>query len=503
MTDRLTALAYQRLSAHSPVSVQTNRHFMDWDNQPLPFKIYPDLEPLPLPREFAHRPPGSGAPLDRTDLARLLHYTGGIVRKKILEDGSEYYFRAAACTGALYHIDLYVVCADLADLEAGVYHFGPHDFAMRRLRAGDHRRVVVGATGDDPVAARAPIIVVATSTFWRNAWKYQSRAYRHGFWDSGTMLANLLETAAASDVATRVLVGFADDPINELLGLDAKREVALACVTLGTTDRTAPPPPAVTALEYRTTPLSRDEVDYAVIRAAHAGTTLGSPEDARRFRGQAFSRALADPVATLVPLASIDRVASLPVEQAIVRRGSARRFERAPMTGEHLSFILRSSLIDIDADWAPLRATDRGAGPALLNDVYLIVNAVEGVAPGAYVYRRESHSLEPLKQGDFRREAGYLDLGQELAADASVNFYVLCDLPEVVEHLGDRGYRAAALEAGIIGGRIYLAAYGLGGLGATGLTFFDDEVTAFFSPHAAGKAVMFLIAVGRPQRRST
>jgi len=38
-------------------------------------------------------------------------------------------------------------------------------------------------------------------------------------------------------------------------------------------------------------------------------------------------------------------------------------------------------------------------------------------------------------------------------------------------------------------------------LGATGLTFYDDEVTAFFSPHAAGKSVMFLTALGHPFRR--
>ena len=39
------------------------------------------------------------------------------------------------------------------------------------------------------------------------------------------------------------------------------------------------------------------------------------------------------------------------------------------------------------------------------------------------------------------------------------------------------------------------------GLGATGLTFFDDEVTQFFSPHAAGKSVMFLTLLGVPQKR--
>jgi hypothetical protein len=38
------------------------------------------------------------------------------------------------------------------------------------------------------------------------------------------------------------------------------------------------------------------------------------------------------------------------------------------------------------------------------------------------------------------------------------------------------------------------------GFGATGLTFFDDEVTDFFSPLAAGKSVMFLTALGHPDR---
>jgi hypothetical protein len=35
---------------------------------------------------------------------------------------------------------------------------------------------------------------------------------------------------------------------------------------------------------------------------------------------------------------------------------------------------------------------------------------------------------------------------------------------------------------------MYLAAYALG-IGATGLTFFDDAVTEFFSPHAQEKSV--------------
>jgi hypothetical protein len=36
-------------------------------------------------------------------------------------------------------------------------------------------------------------------------------------------------------------------------------------------------------------------------------------------------------------------------------------------------------------------------------------------------------------------------------------------------------------------------------LGATGLTFFDDDVIQFFSPHAKDKSAMFLLAIGKPK----
>lgn len=129
------------------------------------------------------------------------------------------------------------------------------------------------------------------------------------------------------------------------------------------------------------------------------------------------------------------------------------------------------------------------------------VHDVEGLSAGAYVFHRDRQTLELLKEGNFRREAGYLGLEQELPADASVNVYFLADLPRILERFGNRGYRATQLEAGIIGGKLYLSAYAQR-LGATGLTFYDDDVTAFFSPHAAGKSVMFLTALGRSAKQN-
>src|SRR6516164_2937401 len=124
----------------------------------------------------------------------------------------------------------------------------------------------------------------------------------------------------------------------------------------------------------------------------------------------------------------------------------------------------------------------------------------KSVAPGAYFFHRERGALECLKEGDFRSEASYLGLEQELPGDASVAIFYLADLQAILERFGNRGYRAVQLEAGILGGKVYLAAYAQG-LGATGLTFYDDEVTRFFSPHAEGMSAIFLMAAGKRAKR--
>ena len=105
-----------------------------------------------------------------------------------------------------------------------------------------------------------------------------------------------------------------------------------------------------------------------------------------------------------------------------------------------------------------------------------------------------------LREGEFRDQAGDLGLEQALPADASANVFFLTDLAPILERFGNRGYRLAQLEAAINGGRLYLASYALR-LGATGLTFYDDDVTDFFSPHAAGKSAMFLVALGHSVKR--
>jgi SagB-type dehydrogenase family enzyme len=219
--------------------------------EPLPYKIYTGLDPIPLPSEFSasdlpaldalvasgELPEGTAIPNLET-VARLCLRANGVLKRWRSPAGKEIEFRSAGCTGARYHLELYLVCGDLPGLGAGMYHYGAHDHALRRLREGDYRGAVIAATGEEPAVAAAPVVAFWTSTFWRNAWRYQARAYRHAYWDAGTVLANLLAVAADARLPTRVVLGFADDEINALLGVDGAREAAVSLVALGRTEDT-------------------------------------------------------------------------------------------------------------------------------------------------------------------------------------------------------------------------------------------------------------------------
>jgi SagB-type dehydrogenase family enzyme len=185
--------------------------------------------------------------------------------------------------------------------------------------------------------------------------------------------------------------------------------------------------------------------------------------------------------------------------ETILQRGSTRRFARESIPLAKFSAVLASATTPVAADFLP-------PGQPSLLETYLIANGVEDLEPGSYRYSPGQHSLELLRQGNLRHEAGHLCFEQALGADASTVFFFMADLDQVLSRWGNRGYRAAQLEAGILGGRVYLAAHALG-LGASGMTFYDEDVSEFFAtdqvPRSGNqadrrprKSLMFLVALG-------
>jgi len=151
MTDNCNpeaAWTYHEATKHSYASIRANSHFLDWANQPLPFKIYPTLEPLPLPGEVRQTgvaalsaiaesvPAQTNAAPDLEAVAQLLYLSAGITRKRNYP-GGEFYFRAAACTGALYEVELYLVCGGPGMFTAGGRR-GGQDRPSAGRSEGDH-----------------------------------------------------------------------------------------------------------------------------------------------------------------------------------------------------------------------------------------------------------------------------------------------------------------------------------------------------------------------------
>ncbi|MGI0087559.1 MAG: SagB/ThcOx family dehydrogenase [Nitrosotalea sp.] len=463
-------------------------------NRPIPYKTYKGVIPIKLSlgkqsstisaldaisintkSEYTNPIPDINA------LSSILFFSGGITKTLKFPSLGEMEFRAASCTGALYHIEIYIVCSDISGLEAGVYHFNPQNLSLTTLRKGDYRKNLASATASEPFTSAAPIMLIFTDIFSRNAVKYQAREYRHAFWDCGTILSNALAMSNAQRVPCKLVLGFADSEINSLLGLDVKKEAALAILSLGHSDQELPISPPLSEIS-KAEPLEND-MNLFAINEIHESSSLIGRQEVSSWRIHTIQNVRQ----SVKPIESVKSAfAEESLETVILRRGSTRKFSHDFISLEQLSTILKISACGIVSDFEE----------ESINDIYLIANAVGGLEQGSYFYNKERRSLELLQKGDFRDTSGHLGLDQSLPRDASVTIFFMVNLQKILECFGNRGYRVAQLDASIMGGRMYLASYALH-IGATGLTFYDDEVTEFFSPHANNKSTMFMIAIGK------
>jgi hypothetical protein len=317
-------------------------------------------------------------------------------------------------------------------------------------------------------------------------------------------------------------MGFLDDNVSQLLCLEDQREAAIAMAAIGrgrSKDTIAPsqqqsegdrishvPIPKIRALS------KRGEINYPEIWELNRASKLTSKEEIEEWINNAHRHhqllsttshhsqekgANNDDNVIVIPNELEEDIQnSRSLKETILWRGSSRRFARTDISFSALKTILYSSTRGVPIDIFR-------EGNSLI-DIYFVANGVDGLTPGAYFYNRNTSatnpgtSIEKIREiASSRNISGYLCLSQSLFSDASVVFFLMTDLQSVLRSLGNRGYRASQFEAGIIAGKIYLAAYALG-IGASGSTFFDDAVTELFSPHASNKSTMIAVGVGVP-----
>jgi SagB-type dehydrogenase family enzyme len=500
------AKEFHETTKHSPVTIYFNRHYLDWKNKPFPFKLYLNKPKVNLPSTFPYPIEDSieclkqqtnlklnkEKQIDLKTLSQILFFSAGITRKIKLND-NVYYMRAASATGALYPIEIYLICQNLQNLDAGVYHFCPGDFTLTQLRKGDFRSLLFTATGNNNKVFQAPITLIFTSISWRNSWKYQARSYRHWFWDAGVILANFLALCNNNHLSSEIILGYQDKLINNLLGLQDQKEAAIALASIESGCNSDYynqfNSSELSALDCETKPISKyEETVYPEIWKIHESSYLSTMIEITNWNlKNKDDRNLHN--TGKISSDKISTINTTNIGNLILQRGSTRRFSKKPITLSQLQTILYLSSMSVPFDFLTNEQS--------LIDIYFIANSVTNLQSGMYYYNKLENNIEQLKEGDFREQSGHLCLDQKLFSDASVVFFLLSSMDKILKYLGNRGYRAIQLEGGICAGKIYLTSYSQG-LGASGSTFYDDEVTETFLPHADQKSSIIAIGIGIP-----
>jgi SagB-type dehydrogenase family enzyme len=477
-------------------------HSLDWANQPGTFKSYPQADPLPLPREvglpeiplstlirgLSAPPPARG--LTAVDLARLFLLTYSLTAKT-RHPGGDFYYRTVASAGALYPTEIYGALRNVSELEDGLYHFSIAQQGLTRLRTGDYqtflRRNIPG-----PVDSNSQATFIFTAIFFRSSWKYRARAYRYHLLDTGHVLEHLLLALPALNFPAWLSFDFADQAINQFLGINERQEGALAVVQVpGLPDSPRrEPEPRVEDLDpafQQASRVSEREVDYPLIRDLHqAGLAVRKgPGD-----GSPMARHIGPAPKDWTPLSYPSPwPEKITLAQTILTRRSRRNFVTTPLPRDLLSGLLES-LVHLD------RVTAGNCPPLHeLLAIGCLVGSAEAVEPGFYL-------LEPLQQewgmvtgGKLTRTIARICLDQDWLAQAAVHFLFMGNLRRVEEQWGPRGYRYALMTAGRLGERLYLTATALG-LGCCGIGALYDQEAANLLGLNADSRLLYLVAVG-------
>lgn len=461
MAEGDTARLYHRLSSYGPEkdfpSTPADHPLVlqdfvanDPETWPAPCKAYPDRLPVvELPRDWpvidtpatavlAGRPAAAPVPLDLPTLARLLHLSAGVVRVYEHKDHRILLFRAAGSAGGRFPLELYLSARGVEGLADGVHWYDPVNHALAQV---------------GPAAEGEVTTLVVTGIPWRTGWRYAERGFRHIYWDAGTMLAQTLALADSAGLGPRLWTRFPDADVSKLVGADGVHEFPIAIVGLGEGEPAIRPQAEAAAGAVALAP-----VEFPLItRAQHAGDAdeLGDPWPAR------------------APLEG-EPPASRDLDIVILQRGSTRLMDRTAMvTRQVFEFSLAASL--------------RGTRVPH----FIAVHGVEGVDPGLYRWPDLDH---PLRRGALREELLRVCWDADLGRDAA--FVVMAAID--IEELDDRGYREAQLDAGVVEGRLHLAAYALG-IGASGMTFLDSEIEGLLGEPLAG---LIFTCVGVPAYRN-
>ena len=284
-------LLYHEQTKHHFHRYARSSGFLDWANQPNPFRFYegvtavrlPLLQKDPASEHLALYERGRNAFQDftRETIGTFLELSLGLSAWKSIPRNS-WALRMNPSSGNLHPTEAHLILPALPGVTAGVFHYNSYLHALEpRAEVPEplwqHIKEHLHTDG---------FLVALTSIFWREAWKYGERAFRYCQHDVGHALAALSFSANLLGWKVTWLSAVADEEIARLLGFDQTQwpefeleHPELLCFVHRSGERRIPrdlPREIVSAfagLEFQGTPnqLSEDHVDWEIIsRVAEA-----------------------------------------------------------------------------------------------------------------------------------------------------------------------------------------------------------------------------------------
>lgn len=497
--DPMPVIRYHEATKHHFHRYARSLGYLDWANQPNPFRFYEGVSPIRLP--FAERDTDDAAHMDlyerirnpirefsRENLSLFLELSLGISAWKSIP-GARWALRMNPSSGNLHPTEGYVIVPEEAGPGPGIYHYSPFLHALE-CRA-DLPEELAGSMRAH--FRSGGFLLALTSVFWREAWKYGERAFRYCNHDMGHAIASASFAANLLGWKVSYLSEVSDEEIEHLLGFHKTRWVeheeeypeALCYVHPpgdGAVAKNLPSGLAsgISKLSFQGNPnrLSGDHVNWEIItEAAKAARKPATQEESIFYSGMPF----------------MDQARSeLTAVQIIRQRRSAVAFDGETSISEHRFLAMLDKTLP-RKDSAPF---DFELGPVRVH-LLLFVHRVTGLTPGLYLFVRDERDLELLKcssrpeflwkkvngdsplyllaEGLLMREATAVSCQQPIAGDGCFSLGMIAKFRPVIEKRPFL-YRHLFWETGMIGQVLYLEAEAHG-VRSTGIgCFLDDPV---------------------------
>jgi len=513
-------LEYHEETKHHFGRYARSAGYMDWDNQPEPFRFYLGTEPVYLPLlpedplvghvSLYTREDVEPSPFDTNRIAAFLELSLALSAWKV-SGGTSWALRINPSSGNLHPTEAHLVIPQTDSLQGGVYHYNPLIHGLEpRVRVPEDLWLEIGRH-----MGAEGFFVGLCSIFWRESWKYGERGFRYCQHDTGHALACLSFSAGLQGWKSTCLIDLAHEDMEKILGLHKtewtemeKEEPEVLCFVHP--KNMAPVPSdlpkeivsSFAALPVRGKPkgLSRKHVRWDIIEKVSALTEKPKTSERKFQYGSApfFDKA----------------VPGLAASQVIRKRRSAVDFHQGSSLRKDQFLSILDKTIPRDG-CAPFDA--HPVEPSV--DLMVFLHNVVGLESGLYFFfRNRAHKeeivgfsagdllWEPVEQGfplfllrrgDFRHGAYIISCEQEIAGWGAFSLGMIARFEETIRREPYR-YTQLFWECGMIGQVLYLEAEAHGARGTGMGCYFDDPAAEVMGLEGNAYQSLYHFAVGTP-----